>query len=124
MTMTEATEPDLAAENARLRALVDQLSVRVIAAEDNRADAADLKAENADLRKALAGTTSTPEAVTQLRAWVPDYCDGASYVAMPAVMAKKLLAELERLSRIITVADDGCTCMAVTAAMAADGERA
>jgi hypothetical protein len=89
---------DLAAENARLRARIEELTDRVIAAETGRVDAADLQRENTELRRALADTPTTEAAIGRLREWCPDYDPGASYVAMPVTMARKLLAKLDRLT--------------------------
>ncbi len=89
------TEPDLAAENARLRARVNELTDRVIAAETSRTDAADLQRELDEMRRAWAGEPATLDAVAKLREWVPDYEAGAMMVAMPVAMARKLLDALE-----------------------------
>lgn len=68
-------------------------------------DIAELDAENAELRRALADTPTTEAAIAKLREWVPDYeVDeagmGASYVAMPVATARRLLDELDRLRSI------------------------
>lgn len=93
---------DLLAEVDRLLAEVEKLTDRVIAAETNRVDAADLQRENDELRRALAETTSEA-AIAKLREWtaggVHPYEPGASYVAMPTAMACKIADEIDALTR-------------------------
>jgi hypothetical protein len=89
------TEPGLAEENARLRAHVEELTDRVIAAETGRTDAADLQRELDEMRRTWADAPTTEDAIAKLRAWIPDYEAGATMVAMPVAMARKLLAALE-----------------------------
>ncbi len=86
------TEIDLAAENACLRARVEDLIDRVITAETGRTDAADLQRELDELRRTWADIPTTEDAIAKLREWVPDYEVGAAMVAMPVAMARKLLA--------------------------------
>ena len=75
------------------REKVDSLTDRVITAEENSQDTADLEAENAELRRQLADAPTTNAAIERLREWVPDYEVGATHVAMPVATARKLLDE-------------------------------
>lgn len=75
---------------------IDRLAIRTIAAEERVQDDADLRAENAELRRQLADTPTTEAAIAKLREWAPDYAAGATHVAMPVVMARRLLDELDR----------------------------
>lgn len=87
----------LAAENAELRAKLDQLAKRVIAAEEKNQDDAELARENADLRRQLADAPTSEAAAAKLREWVPDYEVGATHVAMPVATARKLLDRIAGL---------------------------
>lgn len=96
--MTGATT-DLAAENARLRAKIQELTDRVITNIEARSDAEDLQRELDNMRRQWAGVPTTDEAITWLRDLVrefsPHYETGAITVAMPAATAMKLVAQLD-----------------------------
>lgn len=95
------TTTDLAAENTRLRAKIQELTDRVIANIEARSDAEDLQRELNAMRTQWAAVPTTDEAITWLRDLVrefsPRYEIGAISVSMPAATAMKLVAELDKL---------------------------
>lgn len=99
----------VAADRTRLLAEVEKLTDRVIAAETNRVDAADLKRENDDLRATMAEVTSET-AIAKLREWTADglhpYAPGAPYIAMPVANACKVIGEIDALQ---SSGDQGAT---------------
>lgn len=90
LRLLDATREELADALGR----IDRLTGRVVTAETGRTDAADLQRELDEMRRAWADTPTTVDAIAKLREWVPDYEIGASMVAMPVAMARKLLAAL------------------------------
>jgi plasmid stabilization system protein ParE len=86
----------IATGNAELRARLDQLTDRVVTAEEKNQDDTGLARENTELRRQLADTPTSEAAVAKLREWVPDYEAGASHIAMPVATARKLLDVVDR----------------------------